>query len=161
MRLIQDKIKPAGVLKKIILRLKKQGKKIAFTNGCFDILHSGHVSYLQEAKKQADIVVVAINSDSSVRRIKGEGRPVLNLKNRMQTVAALESVDFVTYFKQDTPLEIIKLLKPDILFKGGDWNRNKIVGSDFIKSYGGRVMTLPFIKGQSSSKIIQKVGKTF
>jgi len=160
-RLIQKKIKTAGALKKIIPGLKKQGKTIAFTNGCFDILHSGHVSYLQEAKKLADVLIVAVNSDGSVKRIKGRGRPVIKLKDRMWAVAALESVDFVTYFEQDTPLKIIKLLKPDILFKGKDWSKNKIVGKEVVKSYGGRIMTLPYIKGQSSSKIINRIEKTF
>ncbi|MFH1339576.1 MAG: D-glycero-beta-D-manno-heptose 1-phosphate adenylyltransferase [Candidatus Omnitrophota bacterium] len=161
MRLIQKKIKTAGALKKIIPGLKKQGKTIAFTNGCFDILHSGHVSYLQEAKKLADVLIVAVNSDGSVKRIKGRGRPVIKLKDRMWAVAALESVDFVTYFEQDTPLKIIKLLKPDILFKGKDWSKNKIVGKEVVESYGGRIMTLPYIKGQSSSKIINRIEKTF
>jgi len=160
-RLIQKKIKTAGALKKIIPGLKKQGKTIAFTNGCFDILHSGHVSYLQEAKKLADVLIVAVNSDGSVKRIKGRGRPVIKLKDRMWAVAALESVDFVTYFEQDTPLKIIKLLKPDILFKGKDWSKNKIVGKEVVESYGGRIMTLPYIKGQSSSKIINRIEKTF
>lgn len=161
MRLIQKKIKSAGALKKLIPGLKKQGKTIAFTNGCFDILHSGHTSYLQEAKKFADILIVAVNSDDSVKRIKGRKRPVIKLRDRMRLVAALESVDFVTNFDQDTPLEIIKSLKPDILFKGRDWNKNKIVGKAMVESYGGRVMTLPYIKGQSSSEIISRIGKIF
>ena len=161
MRLIQKKIKSPEALKKILSGLKKQGRTIAFTNGCFDILHSGHLNYLQEARKLADVLIVAVNSDDSVRRIKGRGRPVIKLKDRMWAIAALESVDYVTYFEQDNPLEIIKLRKPDILFKGKDWNKNKIIGKDFVESYGGRVMTLPYIKGQSSSKIIKRIEETF
>jgi D-beta-D-heptose 7-phosphate kinase/D-beta-D-heptose 1-phosphate adenosyltransferase len=161
LRLIQKKIKSPEALKKILSGLKKQGRTIAFTNGCFDILHSGHISYLQEARKLADVLIVAVNSDDSVRRIKGRGRPVIKLKDRMWAIAALESVDYVTYFEQDNPLKIIKLCKPDILFKGKDWNKNKIIGKDFVESYGGRVMTLPYIKGQSSSKIIKRIEETF
>ncbi len=161
MRLIQKKIKSPEALKKILSGLKKQGRTIAFTNGCFDILHSGHISYLQEARKFADVLIVAVNSDDSVMRIKGRGRPIMKLKDRMRVIAALESVDYVTYFKQDNPLKIIKLCKPDILFKGNDWNKNKIIGKDFVESYGGRVMTLPYIKGQSSSEIIKRIEKTF
>ena len=161
MRLIEDKIKSPEKLKKIILNLKKQGKRVAFTNGCFDILHYGHVDYLENAKKLTDKLVVAINSDSSIKRIKGKNRPIFNLRDRIRIVAALECVDFITSFNQDTPLEIIKLLKPDILIKGGDWNKNKIVGKDVVESYEGRVITVPYIKGKSSSKIIKKIVKSF
>ena len=156
MRIIKDKIKSPEELKKIISRLKRQGKRIAFTNGCFDILHYGHVSYLEKAKRLTDILIIAINSDSSIRRIKGKARPILKLKERMGIVAALESVDFTTSFNQDTPRRIIKLLKPDMLVKGRDWNKNKIVGKDIVESYGGQVITLPYVKGQSSSKIIKR-----
>ncbi len=161
MRLTDTKIKSPKELKKIILRLRRQGKKIAFTNGCFDILHYGHVNYLEKTKGLADILVVAINSDSSIKRIKGNRRPIMNLKHRLRIIAALEAVDFVTSFSQDTPLDLIKLLKPDILVKGGDWNRFKIVGKDIAESYGGRAITLPFIKGQSSSQIIKRLLKRF
>ena len=161
MLLIKEKIKSPSALKKIILKLKKQNKKVAFTNGCFDILHYGHVVYLQKAKGLADVLVVAVNSDRSLRRIKGKGRPILNLNNRLALVAALEAVDFVTSFSQDTPYKIIKLIKPDILIKGGDWDRRRIVGKDIVESYGGRVMALPYIKGQSTSKIIKRIGKNF
>ena len=159
MRVIKDKTKTPGSLKKIISRLKKRGKKIAFSNGCFDIIHSGHVDYLEKAKKLSDILIVALNSDASVKRIKGPLRPINTLKNRMNMVAALESVDFVTYFNQNTPLEIIKYLKPDLLIKGGDWKKNKVVGKDIVASYGGRTLTLPFRKGQSTSRMIERIGK--
>ena len=161
MRMIKHKIKTHKELKGIISRLKNKGRKIAFTNGCFDILHSGHVVYLQNAKRLADILVVAINSDSSVERIKGKPRPVMKLRDRMRIVAALESTDFVTFFSQSTPLNLIKLFKPDILVKGGDWQKDKIVGREIVESYGGCVIALPFIKGQSSSRIVRKIGKVF
>jgi D-beta-D-heptose 7-phosphate kinase/D-beta-D-heptose 1-phosphate adenosyltransferase len=160
-RLIEAKIKSPEELKKIILRLKRGRRKIAFTNGCFDILHYGHIDYLQNAKRLADLLIVAINSDSSVKRIKGKDRPVVKLKNRMRIVAALEAVDFVTSFSQNTPLNLIKLLKPDILVKGKDWSKDRIVGRDIVESYGGKVIRLPLIKGQSSSKIIKRIGETF
>ncbi len=157
MRIIKDKIKNPKELKKIIEGLKKEKKRVVFTNGCFDILHYGHVSYLERAKKLADILIVAINSDNSVKRLKGKQRPVVKLQNRMNVLAALESVDFVTFFSQDTPLELIKFLEPHILVKGGDWNRNKIIARDVVESYGGKVVTMPYIKGQSTTKIIKKL----
>ena len=160
MRLIKDKIKSPKKLKDITSQFKKKGKRIAFTNGCFDILHYGHISLLERAKKIADILVVAINSNSSVKRIKGKKRPIVDLTDRMRTVAGLESVDFVTSFNQDTPLALIKLLKPDFIIKGGDWGRNRVVGKEIVKSYGGRVVILSFIKGKSSSKIIEKIDQS-
>jgi D-beta-D-heptose 7-phosphate kinase/D-beta-D-heptose 1-phosphate adenosyltransferase len=160
-RIIKNKIKTNKQLRRIILKLKRRGERIAFTNGCFDILHYGHVAYLQKAKGLADILLVAVNSDKSVKRIKGRKRPVINLKDRMRTVAALESVDFVTSFSQDTPFVLIKLLKPDILIKGGDWDSHKIIGRRIVQSYGGRAISLPYIKGKSSSQIIKKIGKIF
>ena len=161
MRLIKTKIQSSNELKNIILRLKRQGKKVAFTNGCFDILHFGHINYLERAKRTADILVVAVNSDSSIKKIKGNARPVTGLKERIGIIAALECVDFVTSFSQDTPLQIIKLLKPDILIKGADWSKNEIVGKEAIESSGGSVITLPYIKGYSSSRIINKIAKAF
>jgi D-beta-D-heptose 7-phosphate kinase/D-beta-D-heptose 1-phosphate adenosyltransferase len=156
-QLIESKIKSHNELKNVVSRLKKQGRRIAFTNGCFDILHYGHVNYLERAKGLADILIVAVNSDSSIKRIKGKSRPIINLQNRIKIVAALESVDFVTSFNQNTPLGLIKLIKPHLLVKGGDWNKDEIVGRDVVESYGGDVIALPFIKGQSSSKIIKKL----
>jgi rfaE bifunctional protein nucleotidyltransferase chain/domain len=160
-RLSSSKIKPAAKLKNIILSLQEKGKRVVFTNGCFDILHYGHIRYLERAKGLGDILVVALNSDKSVKRIKGRGRPVVGLNNRMRLVAALETVDFVTSFSRDTPLSLIKLLRPDVLVKGGDWRKDKIVGRDVVESYRGRVRTLPFIKGLSSSRIIKRIGRIF
>ena len=132
-----------------------------FTNGCFDILHSGHARYLEAAKTKGDILVVGVNSDSSIKRIKGDKRPVVNEKNRLDLIAALESVDYAVLFKEDTPLNLIKQLKPDILVKGSDWNKEDIVGRDVVSSYGGKVQTIKLIKGLSSTTLINRIAKTF
>ena len=155
------KLKSPKALKKILLRLKAKGKKIVFTNGCFDLLHYGHVKYLEDAKKAGDILVVALNSDASVRKIKGKKRPIVKLADRARVVAGLESVDFVTIFKEATPLELIKLLKPDILVKGSDWKKADIVGADILKRYGGEVSTIRFIKGCSTTKLIKKIAQDY
>ena len=153
------KIKNLRELRKEISRLKAKGKRVAFTNGCFDLLHYGHVKYLEDAKRKGDILVVAINQDASIRRIKGDKRPIVNEQDRARIVAALESVDYVTLFKEDTPLKVIKLLKPDILVKGADWNKDNIVGADVVLSYGGRVATIKLVKGRSTSGLIEKIAK--
>jgi len=160
-RLLEKKIQDLRKLKKLISYFKARRKKIVFTNGCFDLLHYGHVKYLQDAKKRGDVLVVGINSDSSAKRIKGEKRPVVNEKDRLRLVAALESVDYVVLFKEDTPLKIIKFLKPDVLVKGADWNKNNIVGKDFVISYGGGVSAIKFVKGYSTSNLIKKIAKRF
>jgi len=155
------KIKSLPQLKIIISKLKSKGKKIVFTNGCFDILHYGHVKYLEDAKRCGDILIVAVNSDASVRRIKGRKRPVVNEGDRLKTIAALESVDYTLAFGKDTPLETIQALKPDIIIKGADWNKNEIVGADFVYSYGGKVKTIKLVSGRSTTKLIEKIAKTF
>jgi rfaE bifunctional protein nucleotidyltransferase chain/domain len=137
--------------------LRKKGKKIAFTNGCFDILHVGHVRYLREAKKTADVMVLALNSDSSVRSIKGEKRPLVPENERAEVLAALEFIDFVTIFPELTPLELINYLKPDVLIKGGDWPEEKVVGREEIKKWGGRVAIIPEIEGKSTTNIVEKI----
>jgi len=157
--LFRNKIKKPAVLKRILWRLKKKGKKIVFTNGCFDILHYGHAKYLQEAKSFGDILVVGVNSDSSVRRIKGAGRPIVKETDRIGLIAALESVDYVTGFSQETPLELIKLLAPDILVKGADWKEKNIVGGDFVKIRGGKVITVKLAKGRSTTGLIDRIAK--
>jgi len=137
--------------------LRREGKKIAFTNGCFDILHVGHVRYLREAKKTADILILALNSDSSVRSIKGEKRPLVPEEERAEILAALEFIDFVTIFPELTPLDLIKYLKPDILIKGGDWPEDKVVGRDEVRKWGGRVVLIPEIEGKSTTNIVEKI----
>ena len=154
------KIKSLGQIEKEISRLKKQGKKIVFTNGCFDLLHYGHAKYLQEAKNKGDILVVAVNSDSSVRQIKGKNRPIVDEANRLKLLSALESVDYLTLFREETPLAVIKKVKPDILIKGADWKKSKIVGGDFVKAYGGKVATIRLVNGLSTTNLIKKIVKS-
>ena len=137
--------------------LKESGKKIVFTNGCFDILHAGHVSYLNEAKSCGDILVIGLNSDASVKRLKGETRPVNNEADRKFVLENLKAVDFVFIFKEDTPLKLIKEVNPNVLVKGGDWKVEQIVGSDFVMANGGEVKSLQFVKGYSTTNIIEKI----
>ncbi len=152
------KIKELAEAKKETDNLKSQNKKIVFTNGCFDILHIGHTRYLHAAREFGDRLIVAVNSDRSVRSIKGPGRPVLNQEERIEILAALESVDLVVIFDQDDPLKVIKYLVPDVLVKGGDWKEDDIIGADVVKKAGGKVLTIPFISGYSSSQIIKRIG---
>ncbi len=144
----------------VVRRLRRQGKTIAFTNGCFDLLHAGHLDYLQRIKKKADCLIVAVNSDSSVRKIKGPHRPIIPVKERSALVAALKPVDYVTIFPETTPLKVIGVVKPDILAKGGDWKPNQIVGGDLVKSSGGRVLVIPYLKKHSTSRLIQRIRST-
>lgn len=136
---------------------KNRDRKIVFTNGCFDILHLGHVEYLNEAKAQGDVLIVAINSDASVRELKGPDRPVNNEHDRAQMLLNLKAVDCVQVFTEQTPLEIIKLIKPNVLVKGGDWKPEQIVGSDFVLANGGEVKSLMFKQGYSTSNLIKAV----
>ncbi len=159
--MLERKIKSPGELKKELSVLKAKGKVIVFTNGCFDLIHYGHVRYLETAKRKGDILVVAVNSDRSVRRIKGDKRPILNEKFRAGLIAALESVDYAIIFKEDTPLKLIKSLKPDILVKGADWKEENIVGRDLVKSYGGKVITVKFIRGFSTTNLFKKIARSF
>jgi rfaE bifunctional protein nucleotidyltransferase chain/domain len=146
-------------LKELLELLEKvRGKKkIVFTNGCFDILHAGHADYLNKAKSLGDILVVGINSDASVRRIKGEKRPILPQQMRAYLLDNLKPVDYVVIFEEDTPLELIKAIKPDVLVKGADWDLERIVGADFVLSYGGRVERIPFSFDISTSKVVERI----
>jgi rfaE bifunctional protein nucleotidyltransferase chain/domain len=144
-------------LKEAVLAAKNNGKTVGFTNGCFDILHVGHVQYLQAAKKECDILVIGVNSNDSVRRLKGENRPVNDELARMKVLAALECVDFLTLFNDDTPFELIKSLTPNILFKGGDWTEDSVVGAQYVKDNGGKVIIVPFVDGFSTTTTIEKM----
>jgi len=155
------KIKPISELIKIVSGLKRKGKRIVFTNGCFDILHSGHVQYLEKAKSRGDILIVAVNTDASIRKIKGKSRPINNQTDRTKVLAALSCVDYVTLFAQDTPLSVIQKLKPDILIKGADWSKEKIAGADFVSGYGGIVATIELLKGRSTTNIIDKIAAIY
>jgi len=151
------KVKTLSDARKEIEVLKALGKKIIFTNGCFDILHIGHARYLQEARNLGDHLIVAVNSDRSVRAIKGSGRPVMNEEERAEMLAALGCVDSVIIFNEDTPLQVIEFLMPDLLVKGGDWKPEDIVGSDAVIAAGGEVKSIPFVEGSSTTGIIKKI----
>ena len=150
----KDKIIDRAKIKDIITQQKNEGKRVVFTNGCFDIIHAGHGRYLTEAKKLGNILVIGLNSDSSVSTIK-PGRPIIPEEQRAEVLSALSMVDYITLFNEDTPYELIKEIKPDILVKGADWDIKNIVGSDIVKE----VRTIPFVKGVSTSEIIKKIKK--
>lgn len=154
---MEKKIKSLNSILKIVSRLRSQGKTTGFTNGCFDILHPGHIDYLEKAKKYVDVLIVGLNSDSSVRKIKDKSRPFNNQKDRARVIAGLEAVDYVVIFDTPTPYGIISRIKPDYLFKGGDWKKNKVVGKDFVESYGGKVIILPYLKGYSTTRLAKKI----
>lgn len=135
----------------------RKSKKIVFTNGCFDLLHVGHVRYLQDARACGDVLIVAVNSDASVKRLKGESRPIQNENDRAEILAALGAVDFVTVFTEDTPRELVETLSPDVLVKGGDWPVEKIEGSKHVLASGGEVFSLPFHDGRSTTNIVNKM----
>lgn len=159
--MIKEKILTRQALIEKLKTLRRKGKKIVFTNGCFDILHSGHIQYLEKAKSFGDVLVVGLNSDASVRKIKGPKKPVVEQKDRALIIAALEFVNFVVIFDEATPLNLIKITKPDILIKGADWKIKDIVGSDVVKSYGGRIKRVVFKKGYSTTKIISSILSKF
>jgi rfaE bifunctional protein nucleotidyltransferase chain/domain len=147
------------LLKEIIENLKSQDKKFVFTNGCFDIIHSGHVTYLSKAKQLGDFLIIGLNTDNSVRILKGPERPINNQVDRAIVLSALKSVDFVCFFDEETPLELIQLLKPDFLVKGGDYTIETVVGADFVLENGGEVFLIPLVEGKSTTNIIKKLQK--
>lgn len=157
MRSAQSKIKSRQALRKIVEGLKSDGKTVVFTNGCFDLLHPGHVRYLEKARIQGDVLIVALNSDRSVRHIKGESRPILSEKERMEIMGALSCVDFVTVFEEETPENLIEELLPTVLVKGGDWPVDEILGRQVVEANQGRVVSVDFEEEFSTSRIIQKV----
>ncbi len=141
----------------ILKEWKRQGKKTVFTNGCFDLLHAGHVQYLEKAKAAGDMLIVGLNSDSSVERLKGKKRPVVTAAERCAVLSGLEAVDAVVIFDEDTPEKIIEKLLPDILVKGADWPLEKIVGAKTVLDHGGEVKTIAFLEGLSTSSIIERI----
>ena len=144
-------------LKLICKRLKSEGKKIVFTNGCFDLVHAGHIDYLSKAKAMGDVLIVGLNSDDSVTRLKGEKRPILNEHERAFILSNIKPVDYVILFNEDTPQKLIEELLPDILVKGEDWAIEDIVGADAVLANGGKVKNIKFVNDQSTSKIIEKI----
>ncbi len=157
--MIQDKIKNRAALAAVCARLHTRGKKIVFTNGCFDIIHYGHVRYLEQAKKKGDVLIVGLNSDASVKSLKGPSRPIVRQRQRAGVIAALESVDYVTIFNEQTPLALIKAIKPHVLVKGSDWNTGTIVGAEDVRSRGGKVVRATFQKGCSTTALIDTIVK--
>lgn len=139
----------------------RKGKEVVLTNGCFDIVHLGHLRYLQNSSESGDYLVIAVNSDESVKRLKGSMRPINNLDERMEFLSYINGVDFVTCFSGDTPYDLIRFIKPDVLVKGGDWPIDSIVGVDIVTSHGGKVQSLKFEEGYSSSSIIEKIVKIY
>jgi len=156
----RTKIVKLPTLKKKLGALRKKGKKVAFTNGCFDIIHRGHVSYLEAAKATADVLVVGVNSDRSVRRIKGLKRPIVDEQSRAAVLAGLACVDHVVIFDEETPQQLIEAVRPDVLIKGADWKVKGAVGSEFVRSCGGRVKFIRFVKGISSTGIMKRIVKS-
>ena len=140
-------------------KLREAGKTLVFTNGCFDVLHAGHAYLLNEARKQGDALILGLNSDQSVRRLKGESRPVNKEEDRALLLASLQAVDAVVVFEEDTPEELISVIRPDILVKGGDYSKEQVVGGRLLKSYGGKVLIVPLKPGYSSSKTIENLKK--
>lgn len=144
-------------MQRLIHNLKKNGKRIVFTNGCFDILHVGHVRYLEQAKSLGDVLVVGINGDRSVRGLKGPRRPILPVEERGEILSGLGCTDYITVFDEPTPFELISLLRPDVLVKGGDWTPEQVVGREVVEGSGGRVVILPFVEGSSTTNIIDVI----
>lgn len=151
------KLKSLEEIKAIVLGARNNGKRIAFTNGCFDLLHRGHVHVLRAAKACADLLIVGINSDESVKQIKGPMRPVLAESDRCELLGAMEMVDFVILFNEPDPYQLIAAIRPDVLVKGGDWNSEKIIGAELVEEAGGSVVVVPYIKGFSTTEIIERI----
>jgi D-beta-D-heptose 7-phosphate kinase/D-beta-D-heptose 1-phosphate adenosyltransferase len=152
-----NKIKNLDALADVIEGEKRKGRRVAFTNGCFDLLHVGHVKYLQKARTYGDLLVLGLNSDASVRRLKGEKRPLIGQSERAHILAALDCIDYVVIFDEDTPIKLLEALRPDVLVKGGDYTPDRVVGKDLVESYGGRIELVDFVDGKSTTSIIDKI----
>lgn len=151
------KLKNLGELEAIASEARRAGKTVVFTNGCFDLLHRGHVHILREARGKGDILIVGINSDRSVRGIKGPARPILAETDRIELIAAMEMVDYVVLFDESDPRKLIEAIKPNVLAKGGDWGQDGVVGADIVEREGGRVAVIPYLKGFSTTEIIERI----
>jgi rfaE bifunctional protein nucleotidyltransferase chain/domain len=153
-------VSPAGMVR-IRKKLKSQGREVVFTNGCFDLLHAGHIKLFREAKAQGDVLIVAVNDDASIGRLKGCGRPIFPLAERLEVLEAVEFIDYLTWFGEETPREIISELLPDVLVKGGDWTPDTVVGRAEVEAAGGRVVIVPYLAGRSTSSIIERIRSNF
>ena len=158
---MKQKIKEREELLRIIKDLKRKGKRIVFTNGCFDLLHIGHIRYLEEAKTLGDVLIIGVNSDSSVRKLKGPDRPILPEEERAEILSSLECVDYITTFDELDPINLITSLQPDVLVKGGDWTKEQVVGSEVVERSGGEVVIIPFVQGASTSNQIEIILKRY
>ena len=156
-RTSQRKIISAAVLTRQVRRAKAAGRTVVFTNGCFDLLHAGHVMLLERAKRLGDVLIVAINSDASAKRLKGPRRPIVSQRDRAKLLAALESVDYVTVFNDSTPERLLRRLRPHLLVKGADWSSTQIIGRELVERDGGRVVRLPLLRGYSTSKLVERI----
>ena len=152
-----EKIKPASEIRVVVVELKRSLKRLVMTNGCFDLIHPGHIRYLNRARRHGDLLLVALNSDASVHRLKGAGRPILNEGERCEIVASLECVDLVTVFEEETPARLIRDLLPDVLVKGGDWPLHEIVGRTEVEAAGGEVISIPLEEGYSTTSLIEQI----
>jgi rfaE bifunctional protein nucleotidyltransferase chain/domain len=156
-RLVVDKVKTVNELASIAAEARANGRTVVFTNGCFDLLHRGHIHTLRQAKAQGDLLIVALNSDLSVRAIKGTSRPIMPESDRIELIAALEMVDYVVVYNDPDPYKLIAAIKPNVLAKGGDWSADKIIGADIVKKNGGRVEVIPYLAGFSTTEIIERI----
>ena len=152
-----NKIRSLRKLVPVRRKLRREGKTVVFTNGCFDLLHGGHIRLFREAKRRGDVLVVALNTDASVRKLKGPSRPIFPLKERLEVLAAVADIDYLTWFFEETPRKIIAALFPDVLIKGGDWTPDEVVGRAEVEAAGGRVVIVPYFKGHSSTSIIDRI----
>jgi rfaE bifunctional protein nucleotidyltransferase chain/domain len=151
------KVKSLAAVVRAVRRAQAAGRRVVFTNGCFDLLHRGHIRYLEEARSLGDLLVAAVNSDASVRQLKGKGRPVVPEAERAEVLAGLAAVDLVLVFDELEPGRVVRALRPDVLVKGGDWPVDRIVGADYVRSVGGRVRSLPYVEGASTSGLIRRI----
>jgi D-beta-D-heptose 7-phosphate kinase/D-beta-D-heptose 1-phosphate adenosyltransferase len=158
---MKEKIKKREDLRRTVEDLKAKGKRIVFTNGCFDLLHIGHIRYLEKAKSFGNILVVGVNSDRSVRGLKGPNRPILPEDERAEILSGLECVNYITIFDEPTPLELVSSLQPHVLVKGGDWTKESTVGKEVVEKLGGEVVILPFVEGSSTSNLIETILKRY
>ena len=154
---MSGKLKSVGELSEIAAQARAKRKIVVFTNGCFDLLHRGHVHMLREAKAQGDLLIVAMNSDSSVKAIKGPSRPIMSEIDRVELIAAMEMVDYVVVYDEPDPYDLIAAIKPNVLAKGGDWSPDKIIGADIVERDGGRVAVIPYLQGFSTTEIIERI----
>jgi len=154
---VPDKLKSVAEIISITAEARKKGLKVVFTNGCFDLLHRGHVHILRQAKAAGDLLIVALNSDRSVSRIKGPRRPVMPETDRVELIAAMEMVDYVVVFDEPDPYKLIDAIRPNVLAKGGDWKIEEVVGADIVERDGGQIAVIPYLKGFSTSEIIERI----